>query len=126
MLTPLPAEWSVDVWIATKEGNLFPSMSQNIRQEYDREAPRVITTIIFGDLILEIESFTGTTRSGLDVVFNKAAVRNTGTAPQHGWLFAAVRPFNPEGVAPVRSIEFRYKAALLCQRFDRNCFFKGS
>ncbi|MFZ1977305.1 MAG: hypothetical protein WAV76_05070 [Bacteroidota bacterium] len=117
MLTPLPREWSVDVWIATKEGNLFPSMSQNIRQEYDREAPRVITTIIFGDLILEIESFTGTTRSGLDVVFNKAAVRNTGTAPQHGWLFAAVRPFNPEGVAPVRSIEFRTK---------RHCYVNGS
>ncbi len=117
MLTPLPREWSVDVWIATKDGNLFPSMSQNIRQEYDREAPRIITTLKFSDLILEIESFTGTTRSDLDVVFNKTSIRNTGTASQQGWLFIAVRPFNPEGVASVRSIEFRTL---------RHCYVNGS
>ena len=117
LLTPLPREWSVDVWIATKDGKLFPSMSHDIRQDYNREAPRMITTITFGDLVLEIESFTGTTRSGLDVVFNKASVRNTGATQQQGYIFVAVRPFNPEGVAPVRSIEFRTL---------RHCYVNGS
>ena len=43
----------------------------------------------------------------MDIIFNKARIYNRGTDILNGWLFIAVRPFNPEGVAPIQSVEFR-------------------
>jgi hypothetical protein len=107
LITPLPREWSIDTWLRTDDDLLFPSLTETVTQNFNTHAPQLTTTFQQNRYILELESFTGTIRSSLDVLFNKASVHNTGTEILDGWLFIALRPFNPEGAAPIHSVEFR-------------------
>ncbi len=109
LATPLPREWSLDVWVKLKDRVIFPSVSESVVQHLDTEAPRLVTTTDTGDLQLSVEHFVGSTKRDLDVLFQRARVKNISTAPITGQLCVAIRPFNPEGVAPVHSIQFRHR-----------------
>jgi hypothetical protein len=50
LVTPLPREWSVDVWLATSEGILFASLSEPIDQRFDSAAPYVKTCFSFRNM----------------------------------------------------------------------------
>jgi len=43
LVTPLPREWSIDVWLLTDKGILLPSLHKPVYQEYDTQAPRIMT-----------------------------------------------------------------------------------
>ena len=107
LVTPLPREWSIDTWLRTDGGLLFPSLIEPPLQNFNTHAPRLTTIFQQKNSVLELESFTGTIRNNMDIIFNKARIYNRGTDILNGWLFIAVRPFNPEGVAPIQSVEFR-------------------
>ncbi|HVN47264.1 MAG TPA: hypothetical protein VMU30_00435, partial [Bacteroidota bacterium] len=107
LITPLPREWSIDTWLRTDDGLFFPSFAEPTEQTFDTRAPRLTTTFRQNNSLLELESFTGTIRSNVDVLFNKARIVNRSNNVFNGWLFIAVRPFNPEGVAAIQSVEFR-------------------
>lgn len=106
-VTPLPREWSIDVWLSTGKKLFFPSLAEEVEQTLDTDTPRITTVFRWQDLRLVIESFVHKVRRGTDVLFHRARVVNTSPSPRRGSLYIAIRPFNPEGVAPVESIEFR-------------------
>ena len=56
LVTPLPREWSVDVWLVTERGIFLPSLSIPVSQEYDTYAPRITTRFDFYGMSLEIRS----------------------------------------------------------------------
>jgi hypothetical protein len=107
LVTPLPREWSVDVWIATAHGVFFPSLAHDVHQRYDTASPRLVTLLDTGELALSLEDFVGSTRQNLDVLFRRARITNRGNTTVRGQLCFALRPFNPEGVAPIQSIHLR-------------------
>ena len=107
LVTPLPREWSVDVWLVTPESVFFPSLAGYCEQRLTTDAPCVVTESASQALPLRSRQFVGTTRRGLDVLFAEATVRNSDERPRSGALAVAIRPFNPEGIAPIRKIEFR-------------------
>lgn len=107
MMTPLPREWSIDVWLAEGDSLFFPSRASECIQFVDTAAPRIVTTFQWFDLQLQLECFVDSTRRSTDVAFNRATVINKRPTEATGWLIIALRPFNPEGVAIVDSIEFR-------------------
>lgn len=107
LVTPLPREWSIDVWLATSNGILFPSLLDHAEQQFDTTAPHVVTRFTFDELDLVLDSFVHPTRRGTDVLFHCASVSNRSTKMKQGVLMIAIRPFNPEGVAPVESIHFK-------------------
>jgi hypothetical protein len=107
LLTPLPREWSLDVWLATDEGMFFPSRAQQASQAIDPVAPRVQTAFQWNGLELRLECFVDTIRRNIDIAFNRATVSNQGSTDARGWLLIALRPFNPEGVGVVDSIDVR-------------------
>jgi hypothetical protein len=107
LLTPLPREWSIDVWLVSDRGIFLPSLSTPICQEYDTKAPRITTRFDADGILLEVEAFVDTTNQGRDVLFQAVHVTNNTDQLLDALVCFAVRPFNPEGVAPIRHIEFK-------------------
>lgn len=107
LMTPLPREWSVDVWLVTSKGIFFPSLSETAEQYIDTNSSNIRTLFTFHDIRLELECFVHNTRRGIDVVFHRSTVVNTAKRKEEGYICLAIRPFNPEGVAPVESVEFK-------------------
>ena len=104
LATPLPREWSLDIWLLTDEGFYVPSRSSAPRQEYDTTAPVLRTLHSAYGLSLTQEHFVGTTNNRVDVLFQKIVVRNNNVDRRRVTLAVSVRPFNPEGVAPIDQI----------------------
>ncbi|RPI06650.1 MAG: hypothetical protein EHM64_02110, partial [Ignavibacteriae bacterium] len=107
LLTPLPREWSIDVWLVTDRRIFLPSLSIPICQENDTKAPRITTRFDAHGILLEIEAFVDTTNQGRDVLFQAVHVTNTTDQISDALVCFALRPFNPEGVAPIHHIEFK-------------------
>ncbi|MCX7984981.1 MAG: hypothetical protein N3A63_08795 [Bacteroidetes bacterium] len=104
VMTPLPREWSIDVYLINEDGCFFPSFIEPMSQEYDTTAPLITTTFRYGNHILTRRAFVDTTSKGVDVVFESASVRNSTPNNTSGYVIIAIRPFNPEGVAPISSL----------------------
>lgn len=107
LLTPLPREWSIDIWLAEDGNVFFPSLSEIVQQRLDTRAPRLTTTYFWRDLRLESEAFVGSVRGGKDVAFCQAKLVNASSVTRKVKVCVAIRPFGPEGVAPIKTIEFK-------------------
>ena len=107
LATPLPREWSVDTWIILENGVFFPSLASDVDQTIQPAFPCLTTRFAVDELGLSIEHFASPTNHDVDVLFTKTLVRNNGSKKKTGALCVAIRPFNPEGVAPIFSVEFR-------------------
>ena len=107
LLTPLPREWSIDVWLVTDRGLFLPSLSVPESQEFDTHAPRITTRFDALGMSLELEAFVDPTNQGRDVLFQAVHVTNKTGQDLEAFVCIAVRPFNPEGVAPIQHIEFK-------------------
>jgi hypothetical protein len=107
LATPLPREWSLDVWLKTENELFLPSFHFPSSQEFDTHAPRVITRFVIEDFILDMEAFVDSTNRGRDVLFQRINVINCGKLSGNLAVCVAVRPFNPEGVSPIHRIEYR-------------------
>ena len=107
LVTPLPREWSIDVWLVTEKGILLPSQQKPVHQEYDTQAPRIITRFEHDGHELSLEAFVDPTNHGIDVLFHRIHIVNRQAYSSAGLICIAVRPFNPEGVVPIQHIEYR-------------------
>ncbi len=107
LITPLPREWSVDTWLALGDRVWFPSAMEEVHQDLEEGFPCLATSFRAGEVDLRNELFAGTTNHALDILFVNATLRNRGEDPARGLLCVALRPFNPEGVSPLRKVEFR-------------------
>jgi hypothetical protein len=113
LLTPLPREWSVDVWLMEGEDIFFPSLSNECDQKFDARAPLVTTTFPWRGLRFSTECFVGTIRGGRDVLFARVTVHNTSEESRVVQVVVAVRPFGPEGIAPIGSISLKSNKILM-------------
>ena len=107
LATPLPREWSLDVWVVTEDRLITPSLAENVSQQFDVHAPRLTTVTKSDGIELSVEHFVDFTNRNIDILFQRAIIKNERTSRATGYLCVAIRPFNPEGVAPVHFIEFR-------------------
>jgi hypothetical protein len=107
LATPLPREWSIDVWLKTENELFLPSFHFPSSQKFDTQAPRVITRFEVDDFIFDIEAFVDSTNNGRDVLFQRITAMNCGKLSRDLAVCVAIRPFNPEGVSPIHRIEYR-------------------
>lgn len=112
LVTPLPREWSVDVWLVSHRGLFLPSRTKPTKQIYDTFAPRITTYFDLEDFSLEIDAFVGATSKGTDVCFQASHIKNKTKNSQAAVLYIAVRPFNPEGVSPIHQVELKDRRTL--------------
>jgi hypothetical protein len=107
LATPLPREWSVDTWLVVEKEIFFPSLCDAVEQDFASKLPCVSTRFSVDGIDLSLEHFAAGTNHGFDVLFSKTTVRNSTTEKKSGAICVAVRPFNPEGVAPIFSLDFK-------------------
>ena len=107
LATPLPREWSIDTWLIVDDRVFFPSLSAGGAQTIESNFPYLTTRFAVDGVGLTLEHFAAPTNHAFDVLFAKTAVTNNSSKTKNGAILIAIRPFNPEGVAPVSSIEFR-------------------
>ncbi|MFW6011670.1 MAG: hypothetical protein ACOC8R_01150 [Desulfosalsimonas sp.] len=106
LVTPLYDGWSVDCWIIDPEGRrLIPSILDDSmsRQYIETDSGIRVTNqsksngfFLSTTLSMEVDSSSGF-----------AVVSSTAKSETGGWLVVSLRPYNPEGVQFIESIEFQ-------------------
>jgi hypothetical protein len=103
LVTPFYDGWSVDFWVVERGGKvLLPSRTSAAQQslEFSREL-HVITRCEQNGLGIETLVRMEALEDGTNLL-----VKAHGRAPAGGWLVAALRPYNPEGVQFIEEIAF--------------------
>ena len=104
LVMPFKNSWSIDVWLMVDDEIFFPSRSEKCGQNLIADVPAVETCFKFKDI-----RFTLTTYTYKNKLFHKASlINNSGKSISLKIIFS-IRPFNPEGIALLNSIEFDEK-----------------
>ena len=116
LVTPWFDGWSLDVWLATEEKFFAPSRlaAGAIAQALAENLPLVVTQFRAGDLNVRRETFAIACDG--ERVVEQITIENKMRAPRRATLYLALRPFNPEGVALVREIEYHAPGIFLVNR----------
>lgn len=95
LITPLYNGWSIDMWLMSKNGEIFfPSKHQETRQKW----------ILSPNLKVETSSRQDSTKLESQTTFEIQdnapflKISAQGSCPEGGWLIVALRPYNPEGI----------------------------
>ncbi len=104
LVTPIYDGWSLDFWLIRPDGiHLFPSKMDNVDQWLDLDrAVQVVTSSHQKGQRLQ-------TRISLDMDDHNLPylqVEATATSSYKGWLVAALRPYNPEGIQFIHRIDY--------------------
>ncbi len=101
MATPLPREWSLEVWLTSESGPYFPSTADTVEQTFSTTSPILRTRHAVPGFDMQQEHFVSSTRDGLDVLFQEVSLQNISERTRAGTLAIVVRPYNSEGIAPI-------------------------
>ncbi|MFP4483190.1 MAG: hypothetical protein ACLFN0_10455, partial [Thermovirgaceae bacterium] len=103
LVTPLYDSWSIDFWLLSEKGEtLLPSKLDEVRQELDL-SPNLSIITEASDRRMKISS-RATLVIEEESPFLK--IEATGFCPEGGWLIAALRPYNPEGIQFIEKIRY--------------------
>lgn len=102
MVTPLHRGYSVDVWLQVDgQTPFYPSRAPGAEQWVAESHPQVTTTFsVAPDVELTLHVWADAV-NGMDTGVESACLRNGGDAALSGRLFVAIRPCDPEGIAPI-------------------------
>ncbi|MFC1770292.1 hypothetical protein ACFLZV_00245 [Candidatus Margulisiibacteriota bacterium] len=113
LITPLVSGWSMDNWIRVSGKLYSPAKLADIEQQYLLEnKPIIITKWKAEQLNICSETFLSSFEQK-SIVFNQLRVTNTSDETKKFSLYFAVRPYNPEGLAPIDEIVYTTSQALI-------------
>lgn len=104
LVTPQPGRWSVDVWVGSDGIIHVPARVQSVIQRAGLPLPEVTTEWQAGDLTVAT-TVTPTRLEGGAWLVLRVSLQSAVPCP--GTLHFAVRPYNAEGLAPIRKLGFR-------------------
>ncbi len=107
LVTPWFDGWSLDVWLEV-DGKLFVPSRLNedvVEQSLHENLPMVVTTFRAGALRVRLETFAMQNHDDEWVIEN-VTVENASRLTHHAKLHLSSRPFNPEGVSPIRDVQY--------------------
>ncbi len=102
LTTPLYDGWSLDFWVLSHSGEmLLPSKMEDIEQEWILSPNLAVkTSCSFAEMALEVHAYLEIENDLPVLVIDAAA-----TCAEGGWLVLALRPYNPEGIQFIETIE---------------------
>ena len=117
LVTPQRGEWSLDCWVQPAGGPLLTAAAQPARERRQRlqdRLPVVVSAFEARALRLSTEAWGFRWRdvdpaSGQgddEWLALQAVVFNSSEEPLRGRFYFAVRPFNPEGIAPITDLTY--------------------
>ncbi len=108
LVMPYWDSWSVDAWIVSDDGeNLYPSrMNQGVEQKWDFEDDNLSATTISKTDNLELSN-----QAKLELCDSQrvCCMKLKANSNKPAWLGVSVRPYNPEGITFIHSLEYNEK-----------------
>ncbi len=120
LVTPLYNGWSLDFWVVSKNGlRMIPSQLHNADQHLETEGMLRINTSCCLPGIRLLQSSEVVIADGKPIL----VISIYAQAYSGGWLVAALRPYNPEGVRFIEQIRLENsRRVLVVDDRDRICF----
>jgi hypothetical protein len=108
LVTPWFDGWSLDVWCAIDDKFYAPSRlpAPAVEQSLHDNLPIVVTTFTAGNVQIRLETFAAEQNND-EFVLEQITVQNLSRFTHHATLYLAIRPFNPEGIALVKDIDYQ-------------------
>jgi hypothetical protein len=109
LVTPWFDGWSLDVWLETDSALFVPSRlpPNDVAQSLHENLPIVVTEFRALNLRVRMEVFGAEQADGSEYIVEQITVENPTPTPREAMLYLSVRPFNPEGVSLIKTIEYR-------------------
>lgn len=104
LVTPWFDSWSVEYWVGKNNYLIVPARNTEVYQYLVKQLPFVVSQFIKKDVRIRTEAFVAGTED--EVIFNSISMENLESVPVTLSLFAAIRPYNPEGISPLYNIEY--------------------
>lgn len=103
MVGPYYNSWSLDSWLGVGGELYAPSRIEGVTQQLYQDLPIVQTYFERENVLFQQEVF-GSRANGVDLLFQRIAVKNKGNVKQQVSVFFSIRPFNVEGVSLINKI----------------------
>jgi hypothetical protein len=100
-VTPFVDGWSLECWIKYNDHLIIPAYHNNVKQKLIDDLPIVETAIVEQDYILILKHYTYD-----DSLICEYEIENKSPENISLDLILAIRPFNPEGISLINSIQF--------------------
>src|SRR5262245_15412304 len=105
LVTPWQDGWSLDCWVGNEGGLHTPARLDEVQQRIHNRYPQIKTTFRVDELEIKIRSFV-TLFQGDSFLIMRTGVTNRGRKSCSAKLYFSIRPYNPEGISLIRSLEF--------------------
>lgn len=105
LVTPWLGGWSLDCWLATENNLYVPARQDDLKQNIHPLFPQIKTTFRVEDFQLKMRvAVVSLARHPLVLV--RTQITNQASESQLARFYYSIRPYNPEGISLVRSLEF--------------------
>lgn len=121
LVTPLYDGWSVDHWIRKGEYNILPAKTDSFSQHLVDHAPVVKSLYYKKGLRSVSEVFMHKAGAGRFLLI-RYTLENQEVEPIKAWFGITVRPYNPESVVPVFSIDYDPATRSFCMNGTEKLF----
>lgn len=106
LITPLPQTWSLDFWLANLSKLISSAQLSNIQQNFSPNSMSCNTECTLDGLSVNSEVLFKSLPKNENMVLNKVTLANTSKNKINFSFFFSIRPYNPEGLAPIKEIVF--------------------
>ncbi|MBT5856201.1 hypothetical protein HOH87_06165 [bacterium] len=113
LITPNPFGWSLDLWVANSTKITSAAKLQRIGQTINPNYPLISTDFQVQDLDIKSETFYKHYNQSEDLLFNRVSLTNKGDKALKFSIILAIRPYNPEGLAPISDIVYMTNNAFI-------------
>ena len=127
LVTPWLGGWSFDCWLATPNKLYLPARQDEIKQKIHSQFPQIKTTFQAEGLQFKMRAAVISLKSQ-PLVLVRTQITNRASESQTAHFYYSIRPYNPEGISLVRTLEFtdqhlwrvnEHLAAVLLETPDR-------
>jgi hypothetical protein len=105
LMTPWKDGWSLDCWVGNENGLYTPARLDDVQQRIDNRYPQMKTTFQVDELEVKIRIFAALV-NGSGCLVIRTRVTNRAAESRLAKLYFSIRPYNPEGISLIRSLEF--------------------
>lgn len=105
LLTPLFDGWSIDFWVKKGDYIIIPSKLDKMNQHLVHKTPVLKSTFFKKSLQITSEALMHNEKEDNFVVEN-FLIENLNNSPVNITFYISIRPYNPESIIPIFSIEY--------------------
>lgn len=107
LVTPFLNSWSLDFLIFYEGELISPARLVNVRQSVENNLPIVVTEFKHQDLSVKAEVFVAfVEKIKKEIIFEKVILKNNSSKRKEATFIFSLRPYNPEGISLVNSLEY--------------------